>query len=222
MNPRSRSKGAAGAGEAPLPAHLRSLQPSSGQGSKTAPKGAVWRSRGSCQVASSRLPLGFKMVWSTAAGRAEFVALTAVSPKTCLRPPSQMIPLDSSNHLLRLWNQRPESLTSAGSLFYFFLFFPPSPFLCRVLRKRDSASTSRRAINCEKKRSDRWTDGFGLLLPLPVHLSADEVRWGAAKEAKGNDLCQSIRADCSFTSTYKWGPLASTMSEQLDILCLGP
>lgn len=61
-------------------------------------------------------------------GWAEFVALTAVSPKTCLRPPSQMIPLDSSNHLLRLWNRRPESLTSARSLFHFFFFFFYIPF----------------------------------------------------------------------------------------------
>lgn len=172
---------------------------------------ARWR------LAASRLRS--KGVQGKAVGRAEFVALTAVSPKMCQRPPTQTIRLDSSNHLLRLWNRRQNCSLLQGVIFTFSFF--PSPFLHRLLWRKDRASTRQRAINCKKKRSDRWTDGFGLLLPLPDHLSADEVWWGAAKEAKGNDLCQSIRAGCSFTSTYKWGPLASTMSEQLDIQCWG-
>lgn len=77
-------------------------------------KAARWR-----QAASL---LRFKAVQGEAVGWAEFVALTAFSPKMCQRPPSQMIQLDSSNHLLRLWN-RCQNHSLLQGVFFTFSFF---------------------------------------------------------------------------------------------------
>lgn len=82
----------------------------------------------------------------------------------------------------------------------------------QCLRGREGTSTNRRAINCEEKRSDRWTDGFSILLFLPVHplltMKGEELR----KKVRGNDLCRCIRLNCSFTWTYKWGPMVGEES----------
>lgn len=87
-------------------------------------------------------------------------------------------------------------------------------------RGREDTSASRRAINCKgKKRSDTWTDGFSILLSLPVHLHLVRGGKGEREEVAWNDLCQCIRANCSFTWTHKWGPVAWAVSGQLGIPC---
>lgn len=80
----------------------------------------------------------------------------------------------------------------------------------RGLVGRQGTSINRRAINCEEKRSDRWADGFDILLPRLVHLHL--MKWDTREEVEGNDLCQCITPNCSFTWTYKWGSMVWAMS----------
>lgn len=85
----------------------------------------------------------------------QFVALTAIS-------------VECNRSLHHKWSSLTHQMSftgcETGVRIVHFCSFSQS------LRGREGTSTNRRAINCEEKRSDRWTDGFSILLSLPVHL----------------------------------------------------
>lgn len=56
----------------------------------------------------------------------------------------------------------------------------------RGLCRREGTSTNRCAINCAEKRSDRWTDGFSILLSLPVHLLL--MKWGEKLKKRWREM----------------------------------
>lgn len=103
--------------------------PTSGPFSRRQDGAAKRHNKGPCDVpeeaARWRLAVSLlrsKTIQGKAVDGAEFVALTAVSPKMCQWPPSQMIQLDSSNHLLRLWNRCQNRSLLQRVFFHFFLF----------------------------------------------------------------------------------------------------
>lgn len=100
----------------------------------------------------------------------QFVALTAIS-------------LERVWSLHHKWSNSTHQISLTGCetnvrIVHFCGFF-------QGLCGRPGTSTNRRAINCER-RSDRWTDGFSILLSLPVHLQL--MKWGEEWEKRWGEM----------------------------------